>query len=307
MKTVCPSARILLVSTLSLFLFPESSSAQLGEAAAWAVTLPVRYRVVPNITYLTADGFDAKLDVYQPRLAVGTVPVVVHIHGGGWIGGVKETELPYFLPYLEMGMAVVNVEYRLGRVALAPAAVEDCRCALRWVIKNSKEFNFDTTRILVTGFSAGGHLSLTTGMLPASAGLDRQCTAVDSLHVTAVVNWYGITDVEDLLQGPNMKEYAVRWMGSMPDRTEIARRVSPLTYVRKNLPAIMTIHGDADPVVPYSHAVRLHRELDRVGVRNRLFTVPGGKHGGFTAEEMMKIHAAIREFLAQESIRTPEK
>ena len=86
------------------------------------------------------------------------------------------------LPYLEMGFAVVNVTYRLARVSEAPAAVEDCRCALRWVIQNAKEYGLDVNRLVVTGYSAGGHLALTTGMLPASAGLDRQCPGPDNLR-----------------------------------------------------------------------------------------------------------------------------
>ena len=57
---------------------------------------------------------------------------------------------------------------------------------------------------------------------------------------------------------------------------DVARRVSPLTYVRSGLPPILTIHGDADPTVPYQHAVRLGQELDNVGVANELHTVPGG-------------------------------
>ena len=87
----------------------------------------------------------------------------------------KETSTLRWLPYLEMGWTVVNVEYRLANVSLAPAAVEDCRCALRWIIQNAEKYNFDTNQIVVTGHSAGGHLSLTTGMLPASAGLDGRC------------------------------------------------------------------------------------------------------------------------------------
>ena len=156
----------------------------------------------------------------------------MYFHGGGWVGGNKDANVLRLLPYLEMGWSVVNVSYRLGRVSLAPAAVEDCLCALRWVIQNAEEYNFDTSRIVVTGNSAGGHLALTTGMVPASAGLDRQCPGNEPLEVAAVINWYGITDVGDLLEGPNERTYAVEWMGSMSDRLEIARQVSPLTYVR---------------------------------------------------------------------------
>ncbi len=167
------------------------------------------------------------------------------------------------LPYLERGWAVVNVQYRLANISPAPAAVEDCLCALRWVIRNADQYGFNANKLVVSGTSAGGHLALTTGILPASAGLDRQCPGEEELKVAAIVNWYGITDVGDLLEGENIQSYAVQWMGSATDRMEIAERVSPLNYVRSDLPPIITIHGDTDTVVPYNHAVQLHQALER--------------------------------------------
>ncbi|MBI3787331.1 MAG: prolyl oligopeptidase family serine peptidase, partial [Ignavibacteriales bacterium] len=117
--------------------------------------------------------------------------------------------------------------------------------------------------------------------------------------VAAIINWYGITDVVDLLADPNTMEYALSWFGSMSNREEMAKRVSPLTYVRKDLPPILTIHGTADQLVPYSHATRLHEALTKAGVPNQLITIPNGGHGGFTREEMLKIYATIREFLGK--------
>jgi acetyl esterase/lipase len=172
-------------------------------------------------------------------------------------------------------------------------------CALRWVIHNAKEYNVDTSRIVVTGNSAGGHLALTTGMIPSSAGLDRQCPGPEELKVAAIINWYGITDVADLLDGPNRKVYAVAWLGSMENRKDIAARVSPLTYVRSGLPPVLSIQGDADPTVPYTHSVRLHAALEKAGVPNKLITVPGGLHGNFKPEEYPHLYAEIRDFLAK--------
>jgi acetyl esterase/lipase len=271
-------------------------------ASAFSAAAQVGYRVVPNITYITENNYDAKLDMYQARGQNTPQATVIYIHGGGWTGGSKETSVLSLLPYFEMGWNVVNVEYRLARVSLAPAAVEDCLCALRWVIHNAKEYNIDTSRVVVTGNSAGGHLALTTGMIPASAGLDRECPGPEELKVAAIVNWYGITDVADLLDGANMKIYAVTWLGSRENRREIAARVSPLTYARPGLPPIMSIQGDADPTVPYNHSVRLHAALEKAGVPNKLVTVPGGLHGNFKPEEYPRLYAEIRDFLTKHNL-----
>lgn len=307
--------------TVSTFLALALSAPLLSAAlfaqdiASWTVEIGQRYRLVPDVTYLVADQHESKLDVIAPRDTSRPLPTLLYIHGGGWVGGDKDAMLIHFLPYLEMGFAVVNVEYRLGRVALAPAAVEDCRCALRWVKNNAAEYGLDPARIVVSGHSAGGHLSLTTGMLPASAGLDRRCPArnpegaVADAHepemtVAAMVNWFGITDVADLVAGPNAKTYAVAWMGGRSDWREVAKRVSPLTYVRSELPPILTLHGDADTIVPYDHAVRLHRALGEAGAPHRLHTIPGGGHGGFTLEENLEAMRTIRSFLAEHGILT---
>lgn len=285
---------------LSLFcVAPSPAVAQLSPAAIWTPQAGNNYRIEPNVTYLVANNYELKLDIYKRTDPAGPQPTLIFIHGGGWGGGSKEVAVMSLLPWLEMGWIVVNVEYRVARVSLAPAAVQDCLCALRWVATNASQYSIDTRRLVVTGESAGGHLALTTGMIPESAGLDRQCPGASLPKVAAIVNWFGITDVADLLDGPNRKPYAVAWFGSMPDREEIARRVTPLSYIRSDLPPIMTIHGDADPTVPYQHALRLHEGLTKAGVPNQLLTIPGGKHGHFTNEERVRVFRAIREFLAK--------
>jgi len=282
---------------------PTLSVAQSPESAARANDINNRVRSIQNITYHTANNWDSKLDVYVPRTATPDPnPTLIYIHGGGWVNGSKEASWLSILPYLESGWSVVNVEYRLARVSLAPAAVEDCRCALRWVIRNAKQYNFDTNKIVVSGHSAGGHLALTTGILPSSAGLDRACPGNEELKVAAIVNWFGITDVVDLLKGAHKQDYAVAWLGSMPDREEVARRASPLTYVRAGLPPIITIHGDDDRTVPYSHAVRLQDALNQSGVPNQLVTIPGGQHGGFNHEQTWRAYTAIRDFLSKNNV-----
>jgi acetyl esterase/lipase len=291
--------------SVAFALAPAVSHAQSTDAFAKALHVYGSYRVVPNITYLTANNWDAKLDVYQSRDAAAPNPTLVYFHGGGWVAGSKEASALTFLPFLDMGWNVVNVEYRLAKVSLAPAAVQDALCALRWVHRNGKDYNVDTNRVVLMGNSAGGHLALTTGMIPASASLDSLCPGSEELKAAAIINWYGITDVNELVAGPNVRNYAVAWLGGMSDREEIAKRVSPLTYVRAGLPPIISIQGDADPIVPYSQNVRLHQALDGAGVRNQFVTVPGGKHGGFSDAEMAKAYAEIRGFLDKLNIVRP--
>ena len=144
-----------------------------------------------------------------------------------------------------------------------------------------------------------------TGMVDAAAGFDASKEwddALPTMKVAAIVNWFGITDVNELLTGPNRQSYAVNWLGSLPEREKVAARVSPLSYVRAGLPPVLTIHGDNDQLVPYSQAVHLHKALTAAGVTNRLVTIPGGRHGGFTRDQMVSAYAAIREFLDQAGI-----
>jgi acetyl esterase/lipase len=268
-----------------------------------AVALSQKVRTVPNLLYVRANGWEGKLDVYAQRAQAPT-PTVIFIHGGGWVRGTKEGSVLSLLPFIAMGYSVVNVEYRLAEVSLAPAAIEDCRCALRWVVEHAKEYNFDTTRLIVAGASAGGHLALTTGLIPASAGFDRFCLLPGEPRVAAVVNFFGITDIADLLDGPNKKPfpenwpYTVQWLGNQPNRADVAKAASPLTYVRAGAPPTISIHGDADPTVPYSHSVRLQEALQKAGVAHELVTIPGGGHGNFAPDQWQRAYTAIQAFLA---------
>jgi len=329
-------ARVLCLVVLLAAVAPGNGFAQLSPSAKWATEAAAQYTVSANILYRTASNQQLKMDVYYRRGATTPQPTLVYMHGGFWVAGAKETAIAGLLPWLEMGWNVVNVEYRLGvaddPTTLAPAAVDDCFCALRFVAALPANFNIDTKKIVVTGESAGGHLALSMGIIPESAGLGRDCAgaaapplppqpagarggapaaapaAVSPVilppvpKVVAVINWFGITDVPDVIEGANRHPAAVRWFGNMANPLEVAKRVSPLAYVRAGLPPIITVHGDADRTVPYPEAVRLHEALAKVNVPNQLVTIPGGGHGGFSAEERVRIYTAIREFLTKNGV-----
>jgi acetyl esterase/lipase len=296
--------RLSLTLTVMLSLLAPTAAQQQAVDVTAALALAQQVRTAANVVYLRANGWEGRLDVYAQRNQTPT-PTVLFFHGGGWTQGTKEASIASLVPWLAMGYSVVNVEYRLANVSLAPAAIEDSRCALRWVYANAKEYGFDTNRIITTGQSAGGHLALMTGLVPVNAGFDRICLTAAEPKVAAIVNFYGITDVADLLEGPNKnpfpwpenRPFAVQWLGNQSNRAEIARAASPLTYVRPGIPPVISIQGDADPTVPYSHSVRLHEALQKAGVVNEHVSIPKGLHGNFSLDQWQRAFVRIQAFL----------
>jgi len=279
---------------------PPTPAAALDSAALIATG----YRVEPGVIYLSVGGWNGKLDLYVPRRPNGALPTAVLFHGGGWVTGSKDEIALDVLPYLAMGFAVVNVDYRVARVAPAPAAVQDSRCALRWVVRHAPQYGFDPARIVLVGSSAGAHLALMAALAPASAGFDGLCPGNEPLNVAAVINFFGVVDVAELLAPPHPRDFAVGWLGTAPDAPARAAWLSPIKYVAKGAPAVLTLHGDADPVVPYSQATRLHAALERVGAPNRLVPIHGGGHGDFDGFEVLRATHVVHDFLVKRGLIT---
>ena len=264
-------------------------------ARDWASLVGQRFRAERDVVYRTVDGVSLKLDLYVPYKPVSG-PAMLYIHGGGWQTGSKEQYVLWYLPYLQLGLPVVAVQYRLSGAAPAPAAVEDCRCAFRWLARNGAKYGIDPARIVITGGSAGGHLALMTAMLDES--FDAACeNPGPAPKAAAVINYYGATDMEHLL-GLG-RDYLKKWFRGSGDPNPLARRISPLTWVRRGVPPVLTIHGDADASIPYEHATRLHEALGKAGVANQLVTISGGAHGRHTWSDAdtIRVQRAIESFL----------
>jgi len=270
-----------------------------------------------DVTYATPPTGALRLDVYRSADARGASPVLLFFHGGGWIMGSKrdafpeahpaprsaERSWPSMLPYVRRGLAVVSVDYRLARVAAAPAAVDDSRQALAWVAEHGAEYGLDPQRVVTIGASAGGHLALMVAFAPESP-----------VRVRGTIDLYGITDVPPLLATADVHPWATEWIGTATDASDLARRMSPLTLVRPGLPPVLIVHSDVDAVVPYDQAERLAGALRSAGVSVDLVTLPGGEHGFLTPAEHERVERSVLEFLGRVGVlpepggaRSPEE
>jgi acetyl esterase/lipase len=299
-----------------LLLVPESSGQQLDDVTKWATIVQNEGHVAFDVVYGEANHVNLRLDVITVGSPSDAKPTLIYFHGGGWLEGTKESTLLYMLPYLALGMNTVNVEYRMAPDSLAPAAVEDSRCALHWVYDHATEYGFDISKIVVSGHSAGGHLALMTGLLKPTDGFDNTCrrlsdewreSTIRDVKVAAILNFFGPTDLVKLVDGPTARNFAVRWFGSLPDREELAKRLSPVAYARPGAPPVLTIMGDKDPIVPYPQALELRDALDKAGVPNQLLTIQGGGHGSTTPfawnrEQFIEAQEAVVAFLKKYQI-----
>ncbi len=280
---------------------PDASRVQ-GESPVVVpagVLLAARCRVFANRVYQVVGERPLRLDLYVPaRRDHSPSPVFVFFHGGGWVTGSKEAVSLHVLPWLEAGWAVVNVEYRLAREAMAPAAAWDALQATRWTFDHAAQHGLDAERVVLGGMSSGGHLALLAGFAldlpdPPDGITERRSPG----RPRAIVSWFGISDVAALLEGDRPRAYARRWIGHRPDALHLARELSPLHRVRPDGPPVVSVHGDRDPTVPHEQSARLHEALDRAGVTNRLLTVPGAGHGDFTADTWARAYRGVLEFV----------
>lgn len=266
-----------------------------------------RFSVQHDVEY--GDHPSQKLDLYlqgswngEPdyfEQAADPRPTLLFFHGGGWVAGQKEGMEIFFLHFLERGWNVVNITYRLGPDT-APQAVDDAVCALAWVASASQIYGFDREKIVVSGASAGGHLSLVTGILGSRPGHD--CYVEDDFRVGAVINWFGITDIEAVVtyldQTMPDQNYARAWIGEELRIASISDQYSPLVLVDSESPPVITLHGEDDSVVPHDQATRFHARLDELGVQNSLHSIPGGRHMGFTDDQFQSAWREIFQFLS---------
>jgi acetyl esterase/lipase len=282
---------------LILVLAGVGGSVAVGHAGP---NLPANVRGEFDIPYAGTDNPRQRLDLYLPeKAAVGQgLPLIVYVHGGGWLGGDKRAGAT-LLPLVKSGeYAVASIGYRLSSEAIWPAQIHDCKAAIRWLRANATTYGIDPDRIGVAGASAGGHLVALLGTTGGVADLEGTLGPhrdTDS-RVVCVVNQFGPSDFSDVAGANEAAQGMVaKLLGGRPEEVpEVARAASPLAHVTKDDAPVLCIHGTADALVPYSQSTRLDAACERAGVECLVLTIPGGGHGGFRNPE---VHVRTKQFL----------
>ncbi len=243
------------------------------------------FQVKRDIVFATMDSQKQVLDVAWPRTP-GPHPLVVMIHGGSWRAGDKDSYKHTILWFTGMGYAAATINYRLANAPknVFPAAVQDIRCAIRWLRANAQSYSIDPKRVAVVGFSAGAHLAAMLGTADNVQGLDSPDCPVTSpsVKVQAVVAYSGIYELTtSSLSTGKPDPRVVNFLGRAPkDDPATAKLASPLYHLDKNDPPTLLHHGDADTVVPVQ-AARLYKiALESIPLAHRYIEIKGGTHTG---------------------------
>lgn len=248
-------------------------------AAAAAPAKPA-IELQENVAYSTTGDERQKLDIARPATGAGPFPVVVFIHGGGWAGGNKESHRNEITEAARRGYVSASLSYRLAPKYKFPAAVEDVKCAIRWLRAHSKELNIKGDKIGAVGFSAGAHLAMMLGTMDKGDGYDEAGGWTDqSSKVQAVVEFVGPTDL--LGEYPEVSHNILKNFigGSKEDLRDAYRKASPITYVNAGDAPMLLFQGTEDPLVPYEQAYFMAQALTKAKVPGRVELMLGEGHG----------------------------
>ena len=245
-------------------------------------------RNLKGIVYKTVGDKALVLNLHLPETRENKrLPLLVWLHGGGWMRG-SQDDFPASNPVLARslsreGYAVASIGYRLSGEAVFPAPVQDVNDALDFLAERSADFGVLAEKVVVMGRSAGGHLATLIAMSNHHPDVDFY--RKPRYRVVAAVTFFGPVDLllennsRELSSERMAKSPTARFLGGIPsDHPVLAKKASPLSYVSKNSPPVMMLHGEQDRQVPVAHSLALKRALDEHGVHNTLLTDKDGRH-----------------------------
>lgn len=254
--------------------------------------LPAQAALQSDIVYGRAGEVELKLDLIQPD-GSGPFPLVICVHGGAWMSGSKSGYLPVMQMLAANGYAAAAVEYRFAPVHKFPAQLDDVRTAVKYLRLHASELKIDPERLTLMGDSAGGHLVLMLGAkehFPGVRGVINLCGPSD------ISRWQAAPAGEKAI-GMTTNHLLETVFGTSDRSSPVLRNASPLYFIAKGGPAVLTLHGDADPTVKLEQSEWLHQALRKAGAPEKLVILEGAGHG-FQGEHLQRAIAAVVAFLA---------
>ena len=278
--------------------------AQLPTPSQVQARLPKGTVIYGNIPYNNDTLKKHLLDIYLPANAKGKLPLVVFIHGGGWVSNDKYADMGYMpntvAGMLNNGIAVASIDYRFAMEAVFPAILQDCNKAVSFLYDNADKYSLDKNKFALMGFSAGGHLASLMGT--------SQNNEVSNLYFPntyrdfkykAVVDFYGPIDLVLLPGNEDEKSPEALLIGATPlERPDLAKAASPITYIDKNDPPFLIFHGEKDNIVSNKQSKLFSAWLKYYGVKNELTIVKDAPHFG-TMYDVDEIKDQVMTFLIQ--------
>lgn len=289
MRVVCAAFALVGMVALAPHARAQQSGTQAPDATEKPSSAAPSVDFLPDLVYGRAGGEDLKLDLARPKDGKGPFPAVVCIHGGGWAHGSRKMYGGLIRQLARAGYVGATVDYRLAPKHLFPACVEDVKCAVRWLRANAEKYAIDPDRVGAWGDSAGGHLVGMLGTTSREDGLEGNGGSPEqSSRVQAVVAFYGPFDMTAGHAAdpaaPDLSSYRLRlieqFLGGPPSQVpDVYRKASPMTYVSKDDPPFLLIHGTQDKLVPIGQSEAFEKKLKEAGVEAELMRIEGGDHG----------------------------
>jgi len=246
---------------------------------------PDNVKVTNDVEYGKVGNRALTLDLFEPKDVKRPVPGLIFVHGGSWKGGSRKHYTYYCEHFASEGYVAATIDYRLSGEAPFPAAIQDVKCAIRWMRANAAKLHVDPDRIGLAGGSAGGHLVLLAAYshtddpeLEGNGGYPGV-----SSKVQAVVDLYGPVE---LRAGRRGSVYTFMGNKSTEEAPELYAKASPITHLTKDAPPTLILHGTVDELVPIGQSDKLAAKLTELGVPYAYDRLPGWHHAMDIVQEV---------------------
>ena len=277
--------RLVCLLFLPLFIVPALSAQQPKAKPGLTKILPeliASLEANPGLVYARYGERMLELDLWRPKQAEKALPAIVCIHGGGWFKGERGSMANLAQALAARGYVTVTISYRLSGEAKFPAAIQDCKAAVRFLRANAEKYGIQKEAIGVTGLSAGGHLAAllaTSGgvkELEGTGGHAEQSSAVQACVAMGAQTDFETARIGTLSSAPDNPHYRPFLGGSQKDLPEVYALASPRHHLDKNDPPLAFMTGELDDAS--THADETRADLEKLGIATGLTVIPKSPH-----------------------------